>query len=380
MKQTSLKIILMLVGLLMGNEKMAAQEPEEKAVWSEPFELVFMEYENEGNESNSLSNTDFSPYNLFSKGACYISNVSKTMSDCKKTKENGIKLISEGNANSITITLNKPIYIEKLELNCRSGSTKNIKFDIKAKSNEASITTFQSLSYEYTGKSTLSESFIIKINSEGASTGYIKSIKIYPKMEKISIGEAEFATHIPTTGLDFTDSDVNAYVISEIDQNNKVVRLEKINRVQEGHHKVEEQEFFNAIIVHGSEGDHYVNAIPSGKIEAPKKRQNDLTFSLQPTIISNSSVDYYILAKIDGQVGFAAVTEGTIPDRKGYFTLPKSANIKEFKFAIDNEETSIDIPKVDNGHNSQSFNLSGQRVGDNYKGIIIRNGKKYLKR
>ena len=35
---------------------------------------------------------------------------------------------------------------------------------------------------------------------------------------------------------------------------------------------------------------------------------------------------------------------------------------------------------VKNGKNSPAYNLSGQRVSSNYKGIVVRNGKKYIVR
>lgn len=367
MKQTTFKFILLFVGLLMCNEKMAAQEPEEKAVWTEPFELVFREYEDVTNEKSQLMNdktfTD-NPSDLLYKGACYVSTIEKNGLKLYKTAENGLKMTKDGTP-SFKINLSKPIYIERVDITCKSNGF-NLKIGTKTFS---ASNDFQTVSNSFEGSSTpqplLSKSLNITID-EGAVTGYIKSIKIYPQVESVTISNAEFTTYVSTLGLDFTDTDLNAYVISSIEEQESLVKLKKVDKIKQG----------NAVIINGRQGTYKINTTPSSDITA---QVNHLKFSTTEQSI-DGNLDYYILAAIDGQVGFAAVTEETIPDRKGYFTLPKSANIKEFKFAIDNEETSIDIPKVDNGHNSQSFNLSGQRVGDNYKGIIIRNGKKYLKR
>lgn len=372
MKQTSLKIILMLVGLLMGNEKMAAQEPEEKAVWSEPFELVFRENPNATNENSQYMNGidyTYTPKDIISKGACYVSSIEKSYLLLYKTKNNGIRFKkddSKTGTSSLQINLSKAIYIEKVEIISKSSSL-TLKIDNKTftPSNDFQTTY---ISFEDPSKPEPSVSKFLKITIDEGTTGYIKSIKVYPKVDSVSISSAEFTTYVPTSGLglDFTDTDLNAYVISSIEEQESLVKLKKVDKIKQG----------NAVIINGRQGTYKINTTPSSDITA---QVNHLKFSTTEQSI-DGNLDYYILAAIDGQVGFAAVTEGTIPDRKGYFTLPKSANIKEFKFAIDNEETSIDIPKVDNGHNSQSFNLSGQRVGDNYKGIIIRNGKKYLKR
>lgn len=353
----------------MGNEKMAAQEPEEKAVWTEPFELVFREYENA--TSATTFNSGTTKTDLLSKGACYISKISN-LEYCYKTKTNGLKLGSTKNDGALILDMYKTMYIDKIELSCRSSNGNECEITINGHKNTISSEKYEKLEFIYDKH----EYSSINISNKGnLASLYINSITIYPKVETVIIPDAKFRTYTPKSGLDFTDTDVNAYAISNTAPNEGIVYLTKISK----YNATSGIEKHNAIIINGSPGNHNINIIAS-KPEI-KNPDNCMYYSPEEIDISKDGENYYyILALIDGQVGFAAVTEGTIPDRKGYFTLPKSANIKEFKFAIDNEETSIDIPKVDNGHNSQSFNLSGQRVGDNYKGIIIRNGKKYLKR
>ena len=42
--------------------------------------------------------------------------------------------------------------------------------------------------------------------------------------------------------------------------------------------------------------------------------------------------------------------------------------------------TGIDAVKTDAAHDGYIYNVSGQRVNDSYKGLIIKNGKKMLKK
>ena len=46
------------------------------------------------------------------------------------------------------------------------------------------------------------------------------------------------------------------------------------------------------------------------------------------------------------------------------------------------EETGINTVKSEGFmvHDSKSYNLNGQRVGEGYKGIIVKNGRKMIKR
>jgi hypothetical protein len=54
-----------------------------------------------------------------------------------------------------------------------------------------------------------------------------------------------------------------------------------------------------------------------------------------------------------------------------------SCNITSIKFT-NSEATGIGDVVIDNDNVGDSYNLSGQKVGTGYKGIIIRNGKKIV--
>lgn len=85
--------------------------------------------------------------------------------------------------------------------------------------------------------------------------------------------------------------------------------------------------------------------------------------------------DYYVK---NNQL-FKATGTQTIKPFRAYFTgVPAEARLMFF----DEETTSIanvDVKANDNfDANAPIFNLAGQRVGKNYKGVVIQNGKKYI--
>lgn len=88
---------------------------------------------------------------------------------------------------------------------------------------------------------------------------------------------------------------------------------------------------------------------------------------------------YYAFSTVDGKSGFKKLADGiTIPAKKGYLKLA-TANAKGF-FAFDDETTGI--KGIVNGtieeEETPLYNLAGQRVSKDYKGVIVKNGKKFF--
>ncbi|MCQ2078241.1 MAG: hypothetical protein MJZ20_14645 [Bacteroidaceae bacterium] len=90
----------------------------------------------------------------------------------------------------------------------------------------------------------------------------------------------------------------------------------------------------------------------------------------------------YALSLGQSGVGFYLWDGEIIGANKAYMTLGGDdvAGIKAFTFQFDNGETTgINNVNV-NSVNDNYFNLNGMRVDDNYKGIVIKNGKKVLRK
>ena len=87
----------------------------------------------------------------------------------------------------------------------------------------------------------------------------------------------------------------------------------------------------------------------------------------------------YALSLGQNGVGFYLWSGKEIGVHKAYLTLPSDAKILTFEF---NDEPSgiEDVQGSKFKVQSTSYNLNGIRVNDNYKGIVIQNGKKFLRR
>ncbi len=85
----------------------------------------------------------------------------------------------------------------------------------------------------------------------------------------------------------------------------------------------------------------------------------------------------YALSLGQNGVGFYLWSGKEIGANKAYLSLTASAGAKAFTFQFDDGETTgILKPVMDEKKDSPAYNLNGVRVNDNYKGIVIKNGKK----
>ena len=87
--------------------------------------------------------------------------------------------------------------------------------------------------------------------------------------------------------------------------------------------------------------------------------------------------DQYALSLGQKGVGFYLWNGKEIGANKAYLTLNASFGAKAFTFQFDNgETTAIEQPAINGKQSGDTYNLNGVRVNDNYKGIVIKNGKK----
>ena len=85
----------------------------------------------------------------------------------------------------------------------------------------------------------------------------------------------------------------------------------------------------------------------------------------------------YALSLGQNGVGFYLWDGKEIGANKAYLTLDSPTMAKAFTFMFDDgETTAIEQPAINGKQSGDTYNLNGVRVNDNYKGIVIRNGKK----
>lgn len=112
---------------------------------------------------------------------------------------------------------------------------------------------------------------------------------------------------------------------------------------------------------------------------------NLLTGSDEANTFEGEGCKYYILGKSGSDFGFywQKGTGGNSVNNaahKAFLRVPTSSGAKFLSFTFGEETTGINgITASDAEQNGTAFyNLAGQRVAKGYKGLVIKNGKKYL--
>ena len=103
--------------------------------------------------------------------------------------------------------------------------------------------------------------------------------------------------------------------------------------------------------------------------------ETNLVGTLEETDAPENS---YQLGRIDDVVGFwYAYGNGTIKANKAYIQAAEGSEIKGFTFNFA-DATGIKAVSAPEVNNDAIYNLVGQQVTKNYKGVVVKNGKKFL--
>lgn len=201
----------------------------------------------------------------------------------------------------------------------------------------------------------------------------------------ITITSAGAATYNSSHALDFTNSNIKAYIATAANANTNTVTMTRIYKVpaETGLYLVADEDDY--------EVPYFVGETESTSGNLLKKTE------LWKTNVEASTEGkyHYIFAKnSSGEIGFYKLaedyTEGgnhyhTLADHKAY--LETTTNITptvtarvNLVFGDESETTGIGNVDVNANENIDApmYNLAGQRVGKSYKGIVIVNGKKYF--
>ena len=172
-----------------------------------------------------------------------------------------------------------------------------------------------------------------------------------------------FATYAADYDVNYSDAGLKAYAITLDDAAKTVKYTEATGVVPAG----------KAVLVKGESKTEYTLAPAT---EAADDFTTDLKIS-DGTITTEGGL-YYAFATVDGKSGFKKLANGlTIPAKKGYLKL-SAASAKGF-FSFDETVTGINEIEAEAAQdNAAIYNLAGQRVSKEYKGVVIKNGKKFL--
>ena len=185
-----------------------------------------------------------------------------------------------------------------------------------------------------------------------------KSIKVYPVVERITIGESGYATCRFSRPVN-VEGVVTAYTASY--DGSKIV-LTPVTEIPAG----------AGVVIEAAEGEHEVITIRN----ASALSNNDLAIS-DGTVAGDGST-IYALGNVGGESGFVKVKNGTvIPMGKAYLTIAEG-NARDFIGFGDEDVTGVNEVKVQKEVRGEYYNLAGQRVAQPTKGLYIVNGKKVI--
>jgi hypothetical protein len=198
----------------------------------------------------------------------------------------------------------------------------------------------------------------------------IKNLKIVAegvKQESLTIPSSSFATYAAYYPVDYAKSDLEAYAVKLNDAKDGVVFTKISGVVPAG----------VPVLLKGD-----ANAVKAlDKADGGSSVSTDLKVS-DGTSASTDAVTLYALATVDGVTAFYPVKKGSpIPAKRCYLEVKSTSSKAAFYSLGTNFGETTGISSVENKvekADAPVYNLAGQLVGKDYKGLVIKNGKKFV--
>lgn len=192
----------------------------------------------------------------------------------------------------------------------------------------------------------------------------MKSIEvIYAPDETLTPAASGYATYAADYAVNYSKLGLTAYTVKVADDNSKVSATPFTGVVPAG----------KAVLVKGTAGQEYT--LTPATTAADETFDTDLLAS--DGTVTADDAQHFAFGTKNGESGFKLVKSGVvIPAKKGYLLI-SNAGAKEF-FAFEGETTGISAVETAPTADGNVYNMAGQRVSKNYKGLVIVGGKKYL--
>lgn len=207
-----------------------------------------------------------------------------------------------------------------------------------------------------------------------AGTVSIKNLTIKAegvKQESLTIPSSSFATYAAYYPVNYAELGLTAYAV-KLNAEEKTITLEEIKKgvVPAG----------VPVLLKGIADKEYALE----KADGWSPVSTDLKFS-DGTSASTDAATLYALSTVDGVTAFYPVKKGSaIPAKRCYLEVVKedaSASNAAFYSLGTNFGETTGISSVENKvekADAPVYNLAGQLVGKDYKGLVIKNGKKFV--
>lgn len=207
---------------------------------------------------------------------------------------------------------------------------------------------------------------------------YYNSNTINMKVEIVSmpvtISYAEKATFSCNRALDFTGTGINAYMITGA--NDGALTLSSaMTKVPAN----------TGLYLEGAEDTYNVPVVTTSDASGVSTLDNMLVPGANAAVaaISGANTNFILTNKTtsgSAPLKFYKANNNTVPVGKAYLRIPTNLAGARDSFWFGDETTGIANVDVNAEFNANApmYNLAGQRVSKNYKGVVIQNGKKML--
>ena len=188
------------------------------------------------------------------------------------------------------------------------------------------------------------------------------------KYSKVTIGDAGFATHASEFAVDYSNR-TDGLVAYAVKYAGGKLTYNKIDGIVPAN---------TAVLLKGEAKEYILGEAEGAATEV------DTDLKPSDGTITGASNIYCLANKTTNGVGFYQVSSSvTIPANKAYLEIatPTTTPAKYYSIGIGGNTTGIQAIQQ-NGVKADGimYSLSGQRVGKDYKGIVICNGKKMIKK
>lgn len=304
--------------------------------------------------------------------AIALDNNNKTVDNVKYTRR--LKLGGKGAVSSlaaldkvVSFEIEGPAVISVVAISSKSTEARDLVFSYTSKeATETAPVEFQVVNFDGSAAKKVDVEY-----TGGAGNIYIygkdNALNIYyiKVISTLTTAKSSFSTYAASYPVDYTSLGLDAYAIT-LDEANMKVKYNKIDGVVPAN---------TPVLVKGEASKTYslTKATTDGTSVATDLQVSDGT-------ITGDGSTIYAFGTKNGVSGFKVVASGVkIPAKKGYLKLSSSAAAKDF-FAFGGETTGISNVSA-NGIDEEEtplFNLAGQRVDKSYKGVVVKNGKKFV--
>ena len=222
------------------------------------------------------------------------------------------------------------------------------------------------------------------VDVQGIASIYNSTYELFPRYAEdivylensvpVSISAAGMATFCSDKALDFTAVDaIHAYYVNVDNSGN--LTFTRIRKIPAN----------TGVLLRNAQGEDQgaVAAInvPVLSGEAESVEGNAFVAVLEEIAQLASKADgfnNYILNKKDGRLGFYHANNQKVGAGKAYLRIDESIQARDFFGFNEGEATGIENVNHETTTNGRCYNLNGQQVYANYKGIVIVNGKKTI--